>query len=286
MNAYRDQHPVEMMARVLRVSRSGYYTWRTRGTSDRTKDRAAFDALVLAAFTKEKRRCGRARLTHVLRRQGIACGRKRVARSMARQGLRVVRARKYIATTNSRHAHPVAPNLVDRTFTALGPNQIWVTDITYLPSKSGWVYLVVFLDLYSRRVVGWTVSHSLRHEAVLAAFNRAVRHRRPCRGLIVHSDRGIQYCCTAFRLHMTANGVRQSMSRKGDCWDNAVAESFFATLKKDLAKSHMPTFETLEDAERILFEYIEIDYNRQRLHSFLGYLPPVEFEEQNAVCVI
>lgn len=280
MNVYHDRFPVKMMARVLGVSCSGYYAWRNRGTSDREKDRIEFDAIVNRAFHREKRRSGRNRLTAVLRRQGIPCGRKRVARSLARQKLRIRRVRKYVTTTDSRHKYAVAPNLLNREFTTEKPNLVWVTDITYLPCKAGWLYLVIFLDLFSRRIVGWSVGHSLRHEPVILAFDRAIERRHPARGLIVHSDRGIQYCCTGFTEHMRIHGVRQSMSRKGDCWDNAVAESFFASLKKDLASIDITTFETKEHAERVLFEYIEVDYNRHRLHSTLGYLTPVEFEDE------
>jgi transposase InsO family protein len=279
MNTLHGQYPVELMARVLEVSRSGYYAWRRCGSHARAAANAEFDAQVSEAFNREKRRCGRIRLTKVLHRQGIACGINRVARSLARQGLCARPAKKFIATTNSQHAYPVAPNLLQREFTVREPNRVWVTDITYLSCTMGWVYLVMVLDLFSRRIVGWSISDSLQHEAVLLAFDRAIAQRHPGPGLIVHSDRGIQYCCTGFREYGKRHRIVQSMSKKGDCWDNAVAESFFASLKKDLAAIDIHTFETITHAEQILFEYIEIDYNRHRLHSTLGYVPPVEFEE-------
>jgi transposase InsO family protein len=282
MNAYRDLYPVERMAHVLGVSRAGYYAWRKRTPSDRMRDRAIFDALVRHAFEQRRRRYGRARLTRELHHQGVACGQKRVARSMARQQLRVRRLRRFRRMADAPPMAAPAPNLLARVFTASAPNQVWVSDITQLPIRGGVVFLVIFLDLYSRRIVGWAVSDVQRHTLLLTAFDRAVRLRQPPRGLIVHSDQGTQYRAIAFQDHMTLHGVRQSMSRRGNCWDNAVAESFFATLKKDLADHTTSTFETVELAERVLFDYIELYYNRQRLHSTLAYRSPVTFEEQNA----
>jgi putative transposase len=278
MKDHQEEFPVGRMASVLGVSRSGFYAWFKEARSAVQGKQNEFDRTLKALFLKRKNRYGRRRLSAELRRSGIPCSENRVARSMIRQNLRARQSRKYIATTDSRHSYGVSPNLLERNFRTDKPNQVWVTDITYLPSKEGWLYLVVFIDLYGRRVVGWNVSRSLKHSSVLVAFYRAVRTRGPLRGLIIHSDRGIQYCCEGFRQEMAVYGVMQSMSRKGDCWDNAVAESFFATLKKELPSK--VAFRDLVEAERYLFEYIEIEYNRVRLHSTLGYLPPSEYEDR------
>ena len=277
MKAHRNEFPVGMMARVLDVSRAGFYAALSRQPSTRHRAQVEFDVAVRTTFEQSRGHYGRDRVTRALHRRGRACNRKRVARSLKRQGLRARQPRKFVATTDSRHSFPVAPNLLQRNFSAEYPNQKWVSDITYLPCLQGWLYLAVFIDLYSRRVVGWCVSHSLKHDTVLAAFYRAAGDRGWVRGIILHTDRGVQYCCGGFTEVMALNGIIQSMSRKGDCWDNAVAESFFSTLKREMMEDYI--FVDLADAQRRLFKYIEIEYNRQRLHSALGYVPPVEFEE-------
>lgn len=277
MRTNQKDFPVERMAQVLGVSRAGYYAWLRRKPSSREQEQTFFDTEVRAEFEKSKRRYGSIRITRALHRRGRSCDRKRVARSLKRQGLRARRSRKFVATTDSRHSFPVAQNLLGRNFEADAPNQKWVSDITYLPCLQGWLYLAVFIDLFSRRVVGWRVSHSLKHDMVLAAFYRAIGARGPVHGLILHSDRGVQYCCGGFTGAMKLHGVVQSMSRKGDCWDNAIAESFFAILKREMLGDYV--FVDLADAQQRLFEFIEAEYNRQRLHSAIGYVPPVEFEE-------
>jgi len=282
MKAHRIEFPLERMSTVLGVSCSGYYAWLSRAMSARAKRGLLFDVQVSKIFKDTKRRYGRRRLQKALRKNGIMCTHKRVAASMRRQELVVRPRRKYIATTDSRHSYRVAPNLLERNFTAPAPNRVWTSDITYLPSKIGWLYLVVFLDLFSRMIVGWKVSTSLCHEPVLAAFTRAAKNRRISAGLIMHSDRGIQYCCEGFRKGIAPYHVEQSMSRKGDCWDNAVTESFFSTLKKEMPSDLV--FADLASAERYLFEYIEIDYNLQRLHSTLGYRTPHEYESRHEAC--
>jgi transposase InsO family protein len=197
---------------------------------------------------------------------------------MRQEGLRGRAARRYVPkTTDSRHDHPVAPNLLERQFSVEQPNQVVVSDITYIPTRTGWLYLCVFIDLFSRTVVGWELSSSLQSWFVLKALREAVAKRRPGKGLIVHSDRGCQYACGQFVSVLARLGFRQSMSRKGDCWDNAVAESFFHTLKTELISAC--DFHDYHDARKVLFEYIECFYNRKRLHSTLGYLSPWQFEQ-------
>lgn len=278
MRDHRSEFSVERMAKVLEVSKSGFYAWRVRPESARAKDQRLLDARVRAAFQAHKARYGSTKIAKCVTGQGYPCSRTRVAKSMRRQGLRSKVARKFRVTTDSNHTLTAAPNLLDRNFDIAKPNTVWASDITYLPSKSGWLYLAVFIDLFSRRIVGWCVSTSLRHEMVLKALSRAVRARRPPRGLMIHSDRGIQYCCEGFREKIAEYGFIQSMSRKGNCWDNAVSESLFRSLKTEWA--YHIDLDGLEHAERELFEYIEAFYNNQRLHASLGYVSPAAFELQ------
>jgi putative transposase len=278
MKRYHDEFPVKVMAKVLDVSSGGYYAWLKRTTSPRQQKRTTFDAKVVALFVEKRRRYGRRRLRHELIQRGERCTEKRVRASMCRNGLQAIRTKRFVCTTDSGHTEPVAQNLLQRKFTVFEPNRVWVSDITYLPSRSGWLYLVTIIDLFSRMVVGWHLSDSLKHETVLAAYQRARNHRRPEAGLLFHSDRGIQYCCSGFRKTMERHGVIQSMSRKGNCWDNAVAESFFASLKRELMGDKV--FENQQEAKLWLFEYIEVHYNRHRLHSSLGYSTPVEHESR------
>lgn len=276
----KDHHTVfsvEKMARVLDVSRSGYYSWMKRSDSTRKKNQMLFDADVKATFQDNKETYGSARLTMKLVKKGYGKNRKRVAQSMVRQGLKSIRHNKFrIGTTDSNHACPVAENIVNREFTTNKPDQIWVTDITYLKCKTGWLYLTVFIDLFSRIVTGWSLSDNLGHESVITALKRSVWRRKPSNGLIIHSDRGIQFCCEGFRSFIKKNNFNQSMSRKGNCWDNAVAESFFKTLKTELVY-HVNLLD-LNHAQHVLFDYIDGFYNCKRIHTKLGNLSPMEFE--------
>jgi putative transposase len=231
----RSEFPVEKMAEMLKISKSGFYKWLNRPPSNRVQNRIRFDMEVKAVFESYRSTYGSEKITQELVKQGYGRNRKRVAESMARQRLKSKVHRKFrVVTTDSKHDYPVAPNLLNRNFTTEKPDQVWVTDITYLPSRVGWLYLTVFIDLFSRFVVGWAVSTSLSHEAVLTAFQRGIWRRKPGKGLMIHSDRGVQFCCEAFRSIIRAKGFVQSMSRKGNCWDNAVAESFFKSLKTEL----------------------------------------------------
>lgn len=264
------------MCQALSVSRSGFYSWLKRPESRRQIENRRLDAHIKSIYMKSKRRYGSPKITNELRDIGWKVSKNRVARRMRQAGLRSIVRRKYRPTTDSNHSHPVAPNLLGRNFTASAPDKVWVSDITYIPTKSGWLYLTVFLDLFSRLVVGWSLSSSLSKEMVLTALYRSIRRRNPSPGLVIHSDRGIQYACRDFKKVLKKHGFIQSMSRKGDCWDNAIAESFFSILKSELV--HRERFVGPKKALRSVFEYIEVFYNRQRKHSTLGYLPPAEYE--------
>ena len=280
MAAHRGEHRVEKMARNLGVTRSGFYAWMRRGKAARREHDERLMASMMRIQREVKYRYGSPRMTRELRRRGLCVGHNRVARLM-REGLLGARRRKaYRVTTRSNHSHPVAENVLGRQFSVAAANRVWVSDITYIATAEGWMYLCVVLDLYSRRVVGWSMGRSLGVELAVNALLMAVLHRRPPRNMLFHSDRGVQYCAHAFRRHLREHGIRQSMSRKGDCWDNACAETFFASLKSELIGDRI--FITREQARREIFEYIEVFYNRRRLHSYLGYLTPHEFESSSA----
>ena len=220
------------MCRVLEVSRSGYYRWLKRKPSQRDIDNQRLNAEIREIYDGSKGRYGSPKITQELQDRGYRVSKNRVARRMRDAGLRSKVRRKYRVTTDSKHHFPVAPNLLERNFTAEAPDKVWVSDITYLATRSGWLYLTVIIDLFSRMVVGWALSSSLSHEMVVTALKRAIKRRRPGDGLIFHSDRGVQYACTDFRKELGKHRFVQSMSRKGDCWDNAVAESCFCLNKK------------------------------------------------------
>jgi len=266
------------MCRVLQVSRSGYYRWLKRKPSPRQLDNQRLDAEIREIYDASKQRYGSPKITQELRDQGRKVGKNRVARRMRKAGLRSKIRRKYRVTTDSKHHFAVSPNLLERNFKAGAPDRVWVSDITYLATKAGWLYLTVIIDLFSRLVVGWALSSSLSHEMVVTALKRAIQRRRPGKGVIFHSDRGVQYACTDFRKELAKHEFVQSMSRKGDCWDNAVAESFFAIMKTELV--YHERYVGHQDTLHSIFEYIEVFYNRQRRHSTLEYLCPSEFETQ------
>lgn len=263
-----------MMCKVLEVSRSGYYKWLSGGVSATEQRRDCLLVRIKDVFARSKGRYGYRRVHQQLKREKVRCTRRTVERLMREHRIKPCRKRKYKATTDSKHTLPVAENVVARRFAPIKPNEIWVSDITYVETEEGWLYLTVFIDLYSRMVVGWSMADSLVADAVVSAYQMAAgRRETPPR--IIHSDRGIQYASELFRTSI-AKTCKQSMSRKGNCWDNAVAESFFGTLKSELIYHY--TFQTRKAAELTIFEYIEIFYNRQRLHSTLGYLTPEEFD--------
>ncbi len=269
---------VERMAAVLNVSRSGFYAWLSRPRSRRAEENIRLDVEIKSVYERSQGRYGSVKITRELLKRGKKYGRNRVASRMRKMGVASKVRRKFKATTNSKHNYPVAPNLLNRNFTASAPNEVWVGDITYIRTKSGWTYLTVFIDLFSRIVTGWAVSTSLSHEMVLEAFQKALWRRKPGKGLIVHSDQGVQYACDEFRETLKKHGFIQSMSRKGDCWDNAVAESFFKTVKTEWA--YHVDLQDIHHVKQEAFEYLEIFYNRERLHATLGYQSPAEYEEK------
>lgn len=271
---------ITTMCRVLEVSRAGFYKWRAQPLADRVKEDAALAARIRAIHTGRRRAYGSPRVHRELRDDGIRCGEKRVARVMRQEGIRAIAPKRYRVTTQSGHREPVAANHLARRFAVSvqpGMDTVWAADITYIPTREGWLYLAVILDLATRRVVGWAVRTRLDQELALGALRMALRHRG-ARGGLHHSDRGVQYASAAYRALLAKAQFRQSMSRVGDCWDNAVVESFFATLTKELLVDGL--FESRAIANRELFQFIEIWYNRQRRHSSLGYRSPVQFEEE------
>lgn len=264
------------MCQVLGVSPSAYYEWEREQESQHARRDNELLELIRALFAQFRARYGAPRIHGELAKVGINVSRKRVARLMREAGIRAKGARKYKATTDSKHALPIAPNLLERQFTVAARNEVWVSDITYLWTRQGWMYLAVIIDLFSRRVVGWSLSERMTADLVCSALDSAVSKRQPGPGLLFHSDRGSQYASRAFRRCLWRHRMLQSMSRKGNCWDNAVAESFFATLKKELVRDYI--FESRAAARSAVFEYIEVFYNRQRAHSLLSYATPTAFE--------
>lgn len=273
----RSRFPVRLMCRVLGISEQGYYAWLKREPSRRSVEDRRLGAQIRMIFAESRCRYGSPRVHQELREQGTRCGKKRVERLMRVDHLRARGARKYRATTDSTHGKPVAPNLLDRQFTAAAPNTAWVGDITYLWTKEGWMYLAVFIDLYSRMVVGWKLGTRLTADLVTGAFERARLRRRPAPGLIVHTDQGSQYVADSFTAALRDVEARPSMSRRGNCWDNAVAESFFHSLKVEAI--HGSDIETRREMEQEVFDYVERFYNAKRRHSSIGYRSPKAFEQ-------
>lgn len=281
MEEHRKSHSVEMMARILGVSRGGYYAWSSRGRSDRSREEERLLDEITAIQEESKYRYGSPRVMEALARRGYRVGHNRVARLMRENGLGARRRRRSRSTTDSNHGLPVAENLLNREFDVAQTNRVWVSDLSYIATAEGWLYLCVVIDLYSRKVVGWSMSRRMKTDLVLQAFMMACMRRKPAAGLIFHSDRGSQYCSGAFRGRIRRYRFHQSMSRKGDPWDNAVVESYFKTLKSELC-GHRAS-KNRQEARTAIFEYIEVFYNRMRLHSTLGYRSPVEYERMGAL---
>jgi putative transposase len=268
--------PVTVMCEVLRVSRSGYYAWQGRPASAREQADVALVVEIKAAHAAGRRQYGSPRVHRALRKSGTHVGKKRVARLMQREGIVAKRRRKFCVTTDSKHEDPIADNVLEREFDVALPNTTWVTDVTYVWTMQGWLYLAAILDLCSRRVVGWATSAHNDRELALEALRRAQASRRPGPGLLHHSDRGSVYASGDYRRELSDFEMVRSMSRKGNCWDNAVAESFFATIKGEMLDQE--TFQTRAEATAAIADYIDTFYNVLRLHSSIGYVSPIEFE--------
>lgn len=282
---HQGEYPLRLMCDAVDVSPAGYQAWRKRTTPSQ---RALADELLMArvriSFKRSKSTYGSPRVHADLRDEGIRVGRKRVARLMRQEGLRARRPKRWTRTTDSNHMQPIVPNVLARQFAVYDENgvrllnRVWVSDITYLPTGEGFLYLAAVVDLGSRRCVGWAMRESLDAELAISALKMALERRRPPTGLLFHSDRGVQYACDAFRDVLAAHGIQASMSRKGDCWDNAVAESFFATLELELIAQSR--WRTRAEARRDVFAFIETWYNRHRRHSTLGYRSPANYEKE------
>jgi putative transposase len=276
IDEHQAQWPVRVLCDALDVSPAGYYAWRDRPTSARRQRHDALLAPIRAIHAEFKARYGSPRVHAELTARGQDCCVNTVAKVMRDHGIRAKTARKFRCTTDSDHDLPVADNLLDRQFDRAAANEAWVADITYLPTREGWLYLAAVEDLYSRRVVGWSMAEHLESRLVYDALTLAVERRLPGAGLLAHSDRGSQYASDHYQLLLGRHGITCSMSRRGDCWDNAPMESFFASLKKELV--HDADFATRAEARAAVVEYIEVFYNTQRRHSSLCYVSPAEYE--------
>lgn len=271
-------YPVTALCRFTGISRSSYYDWINSPKTAREKGNEALTERLKKLFKEGRKTYGTRRLKKKLAEKGIHVSRRRIGRLMRKAGLFCKTKKRFKATTNSRHDKPIAPNLLDRQFTVSKPDRYYVGDITYIATQEGWLYLAVVIDLYSRQIVGWSMKKRMKAQLVNDALLMAILKRKPADGLIWHTDRGSQYASDSHRKILSDNHITQSMSRKGNCWDNAVSESFFHSLKTEL--THHCQFKTRVEAQQIIFEYIEVFYNRERIHSANGYLSPVDYERQ------
>lgn len=272
--------PISKMAKLMKVSTGGYYRWLGHPPSRRSQTNKVLLEKIRHVWEKSQKVYGSPRIHNELVEQGCTISRAKVARLMRTHGITSQLRKKWVVTTDSNHNFPIAENVLDRRFNPEQLSQVWVSDITYLPSKVGWLYLTMIMDLGDRQIVGWNISKTMSaQQTTLAALNQALQRRVATKGMILHSDQGVQYACGGFRQQLQKHGIVQSMSRKGDCWDNAPAESFFKTLKSELIKPGF-SFENLDHARRSLFGYIHIWYNRKRAHSTLGYRTPAQTEQQ------
>jgi putative transposase len=277
IDAHKKAWPVTLMCGVLDVSRSGYYDWTERGLSRRVRSSRALDRRIREIFAGHRQRYGAPRIADALHDEGIECSENRIARRMRALGLKAIQAKKFKVTTDSNHSKPVAPDLLEQDFSAAAPNQKWTSDISYVWTDEGWLYLAVVMDLYSRAIVGWSMNRRMTQQLVCDALTMALFRRNFPKATIIHSDRGSQYCSKRYQQLLRNNGLCCSMGRKANCYDNAVTESFFHTLKVELV--HRERYLTRHMAQSSIFEYIETYYNRQRKHSALGYRIPMLFEK-------
>jgi transposase InsO family protein len=281
MHEHRGDYPLALIAKVFEVSTSGYYEWLHRPPSARQRRRQVLAEAVRETFHESHENYGSRKVTEELVKAELNVCRNTVARIMREENLRSrTQKRRFVITTNSDHADPIAPNRLARDFHASRPDQKWVADITYVPTATGWAYVAAVMDLFSRKIVGWAVSESLESDLVIDALDQAIRTRRPASGLVHHSDRGCQYASERYRRLLDDHRIACSMSRRGDCWDNAPMERLMNSLKNEWTNHH--SYRCVEDVQRSLFHYIEIFYNRRRRHQALGYLPPEAFEVKNA----
>jgi putative transposase len=273
---HRRQWPVTVQCHVLEVARSGFYAWKRREPSARAQRQAELTDQIREAHTASRQIYGAPRIHQELLAQGQRCNRKTVAKCMRKAGIRAKTHRPFrVTTTDSKHPFPVAQNLVNRNFHPSQRNETWVADITYIPTREGWLYLAAVEDLCTRQIIGWSMSDRIDSRLVVNALEMALQHHTPEKPLLAHSDRGVQYASEHYQRLLQQHGITCSMSRKGNCWDNAPMESFFATLKKELV--HHEDYLTRAQARQSVFEYIEVFYNRIRRHSALGYLTPTQF---------
>lgn len=280
IDAAKKEFPVQRLCKVLGVSQSGYFAWRSRPACQRQRDDLVLLAHVRSAFALSNKTYGSPRLTRELQDQGLSIGRRRTARLMRENNLKARQPRRFKRTTDSLHAFPVAPNLLDQDFAAERPDEKWGADLSYIWTREGWLYLAVVIDLYARRVVGWAVGDRLHKELPLAALRRALAVRRPAAGLTHHSDRGSQYCSTEYQTELHKHGILISMSGKGNCYDNSMVETFFKTLKAELVWRSV--FQTRAEAHDALARYIDGFYNPIRRHSALDHVSPAQFERRAA----
>jgi putative transposase len=277
MQKHQTEFPVSVMCSVFQVSRSGYYAWIRRPESKRHREDKELSQAIAEIHRESKAVYGSPKVHEELHRRGKRCGKNRVVRLMRKDGLYSKTKRKFRVTTDSRHSWPVAPNVLNREFKADRPNQAWACDITYIWTTEGWLYLAIVMDLFSRSIVGWSMSERITRQLAMDALSLAAKRRNPPKGLLLHSDRGSQYASEDYQALLVKYDMTCSMSRKGDCWDNAPVESFFSILKRELVFHER--FQSRAQARQSIFDYIERFYNRRRIHSSLGYLTPSEFEE-------
>ena len=277
IDAHKKAWPINLMCSVLNVSRSGFYHWAGRMPSQRAQSNSQVDRRIREIFVHHRQRYGAPRITDALHDEGTECSENRVARRMRALGLKAIQAKKFKVTTDSNHAKPVAPDLIEQDFSAEAPNQKWTSDITYVWTDQGWLYLAVVMDLCSRAIVGWSMHRRMTQQLVCDALTMALFRRHFPKGTIIHSDRGSQYCSKRYQQLIKNNGLRCSMGRRANCYDNAVMESFFHTLKVELV--HRERYGTRRMAKSRIFEYIETYYNRQRKHSAIGHRIPMLFEQ-------
>ena len=280
IDAHKKTWPLRLMCKVMDVSSSGYYEWRRRPESAQELSNRKLDEEIGKVYGEHKQRYGVPRVTEELKERGLQCSENRIARRMQKLGLKGIQAKKFKRTTDSNHDKPVAPDLIEQDFTALAPNQKWVSDLTYVWTDEGWLYLAVIMDLYSRAIIGWSMGKRMTQQLMCDALTMALFRRGFPKGVIIHSDRGSQYCSTAYQKLIKMTGLRCSMGRRATCYDNAAMESFFHTLKVELI--HRERYPTRQEAKGAIFEYIETYYNRKRRHSAIEYKIPMLFEQKSA----